>query len=109
MKLKQYIESYSALVSEFLRKHPTLIPNYSRGNFIRAEKVKDLQMRFRWDVFHALNSQSGYTLATSFTSNGETSDHVDTLLRKCTPEIPQMFEIVVDGGERSVILKDEFK
>ena len=91
MKLKQYIESYSALVSEFLQKQPNLIPAYEAGDFPRAERVVDLQQRFRWDIFWILDRVSKGKLSDHFFAGDANSDHVDTLLRKCTPKITQKF------------------
>lgn len=90
MILKQYIESYTALVNEFLNRQDKFVERYESGDFPRSDRVKDLQERFRWDVFWCLNNISKGMLSSSF-FDGANSDHVDTLLRKCTPKISRNF------------------
>jgi len=54
MKMKK--EDYNVLKSsiEDVLKNmgPDLLQEYEKGEFPRADKVKDLNVRFRWDLFH---------------------------------------------------------
>lgn len=49
---------------------------YLSGDFPRAETVKDLDMRFRWDMFYIANGPA------IVRDGNYTSDHIDTALRK---------------------------
>ena len=40
-----------------------MIANYERGNFYRADSVKDLQTRFCFDIFHLANGIDKFSLA----------------------------------------------
>ena len=54
---------------------------YLAGEFPRAHLVKDLYVRYRWDLFHAVK---GYEIV----GRGKlTSQHIDTALRKVVPTI----------------------
>ena len=49
---------------------------YLSGQFPRADAVKDLDVRYRWDLFYIVK---GYEIV----GRGElTSDHIDTALRR---------------------------
>lgn len=54
MKMKQthfdYIEN---VIKNKLSLHPNLIEKYETGNFPRADKVKDLQVRFNFDLAYS--------------------------------------------------------
>ena len=66
---------------------------YREGRFPRADKVKDLDMRYRWDLFHATKCRevldshgayaSGKIVHQGNVVNGTISDaHIDTALRR---------------------------
>lgn len=49
---------------------------YRSGDFPRADGVKDLNVRYRWDLFYAVK---GYEIV----GTGDlSSDHIDTALRR---------------------------
>ncbi len=52
---------------------------YASGNFVRAELVRDLDKRYRWDLFYDARRVVGYD-AFDFVSN-YTAEHLDTALR----------------------------
>ena len=66
---------------------------YRDGRFPRADKVRDLDKRYRWDLFHAskgravLDSHGAYSLG-AIVRDGEVVDgditdaHIDTALRR---------------------------
>lgn len=39
-------------IDQVLAANPDLVQKYETGQFDRADKVKDLQMRFCWDLFY---------------------------------------------------------
>lgn len=49
---------------------------YRRGDFPRAEKTKDLNMRYRWDLYWHANAVAG-----RFDTSGLNDAHIDTVLR----------------------------
>jgi hypothetical protein len=54
---------------------------YIAGEFPRADAVKDLDVRYRWDLFYAVK---GFEIIGA----GEfTSDHIDTALRRIVPPL----------------------
>ena len=59
-----------------LPKH--LPKDYEWGNFPRSDKVKDLNKRYRWDVYHTAFRIYGKPSIFTEYSN----DHIDTVLRK---------------------------
>ena len=52
---------------------------YLSGEFPRADKVKDLDKRYRWDLFYEARRAVGFD-ALDFVSD-YTMDHLDTALR----------------------------
>jgi dynactin complex subunit len=56
---------------------------YREGNFPRADKVKDLNMRYRWDNFNFINQLSNFELSKkAYREENLNDNHVDTALRK---------------------------
>lgn len=51
---------------------------YRDGRFHNADKVKDLDMRFRWDLLHA---SGGWQLTAPLYDSGLNDTHIDTALR----------------------------
>lgn len=49
---------------------------YRKGEFPRADAVEDLDVRYRWDLFHAVKGYSAFG-----DDHGYNSDHIDTALR----------------------------
>jgi hypothetical protein len=56
---------------------PELRQRYRDGDFPRADATRDLDMRYRWDLFW---KAGGYRLLPS--ENGLDSSHIDTALRR---------------------------
>lgn len=49
---------------------------YRTGDFPRADRVKDLDMRYRWDLFHAADAWK------LIDGRGYADTHIDTALRR---------------------------
>jgi hypothetical protein len=62
---------------------------YRDGRFPRADKVKDLDMRYRWDLFYAARGTDIIRPDSEsiVSSRGITSDHIDTALRRIVPSL----------------------
>lgn len=67
---------------------PEIVEKYERGNFPRSERVKDLGVRFRWDLFW---SAGGNRLLSGDLDNS----HIDTALRQIVP----LFAGCIDRGD----------
>jgi hypothetical protein len=57
---------------------------YREGRFPRADRVRDLDMRYRWDLFYAARGSDIVEpdAGRIIDSRGITSDHIDTALRR---------------------------
>ena len=67
-----------------------LIESYEIGNFPNSHDVKDLNVRFRFDIYHGLNLRDCLKKDTG----GQViynDDHIYTMLRKCVPAITRKF------------------
>jgi hypothetical protein len=62
---------------------------YREGRFPRAEAVKDLDMRYRWDLYHAARVRE--VLDRNIGGDGAdlTDAHIDTGLRRIVPALGQ--------------------
>ncbi len=60
---------------------------YQRGDFPRADRVKDLNKRYRWDLawLSGILASNGYV--TEKVYQYANSDHLDTALRKIVPPL----------------------
>ncbi len=85
MKMKQkHFDHIKESIDRLLTKHDKvkLITAYETGQFPRSDKVKDLNKRFRWDLFYACEFKS-----LSYLDNL----HIDTALRKICPKIEKRY------------------
>lgn len=55
--------------------------DYRNGNFPRADRVKDLAKRYRWDIFHAADRRTDRVLSRTLYADGLNDTHIDTMLR----------------------------
>lgn len=55
---------------------------YLNGEFPRADKVKDLDKRYRWDLAHAAG-----VAVTALYDEGLNDTHIDTALRNIVPPL----------------------
>ena len=60
---------------------------YREGRFPRAEAVKDLDMRYRWDLYHAGRVSDVFHTGIGGDDYGLTSAHIDTGLRRIVPPL----------------------
>ena len=60
---------------------------YREGRFPRADRVRDLDMRYRWDLYHA--ARGWEVLDRSIGGEGAdlTDAHIDTGLRRIVPPL----------------------
>lgn len=55
---------------------------YLSGQFVRADRVKDLDARYRWDLLWEIDAQTRSRVVA-----GLNDTHIDTALRRCVPPL----------------------
>lgn len=75
----QLVKRVQELDTNFLRQL------YTEGDFPRPEPVKDLDKRYRWDLYAAARHMIGYDV--DVFPEDTTNAHIDTLLRKLVDPI----------------------
>lgn len=69
---------------------PEVIQAYKEGNFPRAELVKDLNVRFRHDVYYAFmrrNKELAEDIRNDYKVQGLNDEHINTALKRIIPDI----------------------
>lgn len=70
--------------------HPLDTPErramYVSGNFPRADKVKDINKRYRWDMMYTIPEHFTRFVKPAY-DLGCNDDHVDTALRRLVPQL----------------------
>jgi hypothetical protein len=62
---------------------------YLAGDFPRADKVIDLNRRYRWDLLWAASPTAGEVLDVICRVTGATDAHLDTVLRNIIPPLEE--------------------
>lgn len=71
-----------------IRGESTIITTYETGKFFRADRVKNLQERFCWDMFY----EAGLTkYACDNVYSYAHDDHIYTALRKICPTVTRRY------------------
>lgn len=55
---------------------------YRDGDFPRADAVKNLDMRYRWDLWHAARGVDVIKVENGWYPDGINDSHIDTALRR---------------------------
>jgi hypothetical protein len=80
--MKMTAEHQTALVRAItLLNTPTLQAEYRSGNFPRSASVKDLNKRYRWDLFHMALQTSPNTDLLNELYDYLNDTHIETILR----------------------------
>lgn len=58
---------------------------YRSGNFPRADTVKDINVRYRWDLYWAATKDNN--IRDMVREENLLSDHIDTMLRRIVPTL----------------------
>lgn len=69
---------------------PEVIQAYKEGKFPKAEQVKDLNVRFRYDVYNAFmrrNKELAEEIRKDFKEQELIDAHIDTALKRIIPDI----------------------
>lgn len=89
MKIKpEHFEYMKAKIDKVLAKYPDLPAQYERGDFPRSDKVKDLQKRFCFDVFHGAGLTSWACENIYPYAN---DNHVYTALKAILPKVENKY------------------
>lgn len=85
MKIQtELLTELSDAIFGLLAERPYLIDLYAHGIFPRAQSVKDLNKRFRWDLFYSV-TRNYEELSVKFREFNDS--HIDTALRAIVPTI----------------------
>ena len=71
-------------LDQTLKLNPGVRDLYKNRQIPRAEAVKDINVRFRWDILHASNL---HDFVRQLYSTGVNDNHLDTALRNIIPNI----------------------
>lgn len=83
---KTHYETLRVLIESKLAQHPDVPSRYANGEFPRADSVKDLNKRMRWDLFWA-STDLGFRDELRYLQNS----HIDTALRRIVKPIERNF------------------
>ncbi|MAK37154.1 MAG: hypothetical protein CMC15_13460 [Flavobacteriaceae bacterium] len=85
---KTHFETLRVLIAGLLEQHPDTPIHYSNGNFARANSVKDLNKRYRWDLFYAATRfEKSFRDELTYLQDS----HIDTALRNIVTPIERKF------------------
>ena len=93
MKLKikpAHFEALKKAVETVLEKNPEAVERYETGQFIRADRVKDLNRRFRADVARvAINSSEelSYNLLYEYMND----DNIHSAMKRLVPVLTRRY------------------
>lgn len=81
MKLAEQVEFLEAAIAGL--DTPTRRRLYREGQYPRAFATKDLDARYRWDIFYQVCRERGW----GWLPDGVASVHIDTALRKVVTSV----------------------
>ncbi len=85
---KEHYNTLRALIAEFLEQYPDTPMHYRNGNFPRAHTVKNLNERYRWDLFwYATNRNKTFRSELRYLKDS----HIDTALRNIVTPIERNY------------------
>lgn len=88
----EHLAILKAAVDKVLANNPHAAQAYEEGRFARAEKVKDLQRRFCFDIFYASRIKIGDGVGTRGDIIGDYSDeHLFTALKAVCPKVERKY------------------
>ena len=95
MKMKtEHYNDLSQAIQERINEDqtPSIITLYETGQFPRSDRVKDLNKRFRWDLFWFVMKRRSNSITIEFDNLKYLNDiHIDTALRKIVPQIIRQY------------------
>ena len=89
---EDHLAILKAGIDRVLINNPNAPEWYEAGRFARSEKVKDLQKRFCFDLFHASRIKIGDGIGIQGDIVGEYTDsHLYTALKQVCPKITKRY------------------
>lgn len=91
MKIKPaHFDKIKEMIEALLSKHgrDQIILKYETGDFPRSEKVKDLQTRFNFDLYHFSGALGAVASEVYEYANDE---HIATALKRICPKVERKF------------------
>lgn len=90
------IAAMQEIVTSFLSEvnaDGQLVAAYENGNFARANTVKDLQMRFCFDIFYQSNLKTWFRDNITDKGIDVNDDHLYTALKRICPTVTRRYSI----------------
>jgi len=84
--IRDHFDTLKAEIDDILATHTKAIDQYESGNFKNAAACKDLDKRFRWDLFWHTASGRDYKRFDYLNDS-----HIDTALRRIVPALTRRF------------------
>lgn len=86
--LEDHLDHLRGKIVGFLKSNPDFVKRYETGDFARADKVKDLQKRFCFDVMYC-SGLTPFIADTLYTYMDDT--HVYTALKCVCPKVTRKY------------------
>ena len=86
---KTQLDYMKSKVDAVLLANPSALNAYEHGNFPRSEAVKDLQVRFCFDLAHGAGL--GEYFRTTLYPAGCNDSHITTALKKVCPKLVRKY------------------
>ena len=83
---KENFATLKKSIEQLLTNYPNVVEQYETGGFVRAEKVKDLQKRFCFDLLHCAGLKE-WTRDTLYGENNLSNEHIYTALKRICPTV----------------------
>jgi len=89
MKIKQlHYDEIKSRIDKLLTENPNLISQYQSGDIPRADKVNSLQVRFNFDMYHAVG---GSKFSCDHLYDYLNDTHIATALNKICPKVVKKY------------------
>ena len=85
---KEHFNYLKAAIEKTLQANPNAVELYETGQFPRADRVKDLQIRFNYDLLHA-SVKSSWISDNLYTYMND--DHITTALKRICPTVTKKY------------------
>lgn len=76
-------------ITAWMDEHPTIVSDYETGNFPQAERVKDLQKRFCFDM--AWYAELNPFFCKLYRTEDVNDDHIYTALKRICPKVTKKY------------------
>lgn len=89
MKMKpEHFSHLKQAIEKVLQENPDVVEKYETGKFLRSDKVKDLQTRFNFDLFH-VSGQNQWACDVLYKYLNDS--HIETALNQICPKITKRY------------------